>query len=71
MTKFRIFVEVPGAEKPMQMFFPTESTCERVVKEILVKQPAGTRARIYSIVETCVHDETVPAPAPVMLKAGA
>jgi hypothetical protein len=51
MMQYRVVVEVPGAEKPLQTFCDSETGAFRLLEQYLAGRPDGTTYKVYRCIE--------------------
>ncbi len=51
MVQYRVVVEVPGAEKPLQTFCSTETGAFKLLAQYLEGRPNGTTYKVYRCME--------------------
>lgn len=51
MMQYRVVIEVPDAEKPLQTFCSSETGAFKLLEQYLVGQPKGTTYKVYRCIE--------------------
>ncbi len=51
MVQYRVVVEVPGAEKPLQTFCVSETSAFKLLDVLIKNQPKGTKFKVYRAME--------------------
>lgn len=59
MVQYRVVVEVPGAEKPLQTFCQSETSAYKLLDVLRKGQPKGTTCKIYRAMEQLLHSSEV------------